>query len=445
MKQQVLLLTAVAVAIAVPGLAATQTEGLAVDLAGSMRVQIGIPLFIDDVDLTTPVTAGRADLAYRIVTPGVNARFWLNQVNLNFADFSFSRTEPIGTQSFRSIGVRLARPVAFDAAESPAGVYTFTLPPEAVTIFGAVLVNGNLKAGEDPPTEDVTGTIDLNANTFTARVVMHQEDEFAGLDVGGPLTVNLTGTIRRPTAPDADGDGVPDAADNCVLVANPGQQPIPSPVVIPPPTAHLGNCLPLGFGTATAVDVCDGAPVTLTHDAPAKLPVGVTTVTWTGRTGSGRTATATQDVIVADIAAPVFLSVPPAITVHASHRPWLVRPHGHFDHHHHRDGDDEDDEDRHRPPCRDRECVRFIDIGLAAAADDCGAGTPIVTHDAPRRFRFGTTTVTWTARDAAGNRATATQTVTVLKCRHRHHGHGHHHRHDRHDNDRRDRDGGRGR
>jgi hypothetical protein len=35
------------------------------------------------------------------------------------------------------------------------------------------------------------------------------------------------------------------------------------------------------------------------------------------------------------------------------------------------------------------------------------------TNDAPASFPLGNTTVTWTARDAAGNTATATQTVTV--------------------------------
>ena len=50
-------------------------------------------------------------------------------------------------------------------------------------------------------------------------------------------------------------------------------------------------------------------------------------------------------------------------------------------------------------------------IGQATATDVCGAVT--VTNDAPARFTVGQTTVTWTARDAAGNTQTATQIVTV--------------------------------
>ena len=51
-------------------------------------------------------------------------------------------------------------------------------------------------------------------------------------------------------------------------------------------------------------------------------------------------------------------------------------------------------------------------IGMATAVDGCG-GTVTVTNNAPSTFPIGQTVVTWTARDAAGNKATATQTVTV--------------------------------
>jgi hypothetical protein len=50
-------------------------------------------------------------------------------------------------------------------------------------------------------------------------------------------------------------------------------------------------------------------------------------------------------------------------------------------------------------------------IGSAAATDDCGSVT--VTNDAPSKFPLGTTIVTWTARDTAGNTKTVTQKVVV--------------------------------
>ncbi|WP_162426285.1 HYR domain-containing protein [Pontibacter pudoricolor] len=50
-------------------------------------------------------------------------------------------------------------------------------------------------------------------------------------------------------------------------------------------------------------------------------------------------------------------------------------------------------------------------LGTADASDNCAGVT--VTNDAPESYPLGTTTVTWTATDAAGLKATATQTVTV--------------------------------
>jgi Ca2+-binding RTX toxin-like protein len=52
-----------------------------------------------------------------------------------------------------------------------------------------------------------------------------------------------------------------------------------------------------------------------------------------------------------------------------------------------------------------------LNLGTPAASDDCGAVT--VTNDAPAKFPLGTTIVTWTARDGAGNVATRTSTVTT--------------------------------
>jgi hypothetical protein len=50
-------------------------------------------------------------------------------------------------------------------------------------------------------------------------------------------------------------------------------------------------------------------------------------------------------------------------------------------------------------------------IGQATATDSCGV---TVTSDAPTSFHVGTTVVTWSAVDPAGNRTTATQTIKVV-------------------------------
>jgi len=52
-------------------------------------------------------------------------------------------------------------------------------------------------------------------------------------------------------------------------------------------------------------------------------------------------------------------------------------------------------------------------LGTATAQDNC-AGVTVARSPSGNTFPVGTTTVTWTATDWAGNTATATQTVTVI-------------------------------
>jgi hypothetical protein len=52
-----------------------------------------------------------------------------------------------------------------------------------------------------------------------------------------------------------------------------------------------------------------------------------------------------------------------------------------------------------------------VAVGTATFADNCAGA--VLSNNAPATYPKGTTTVTWTATDAAGNVATTTQTVTV--------------------------------
>jgi gliding motility-associated-like protein len=58
-------------------------------------------------------------------------------------------------------------------------------------------------------------------------------------------------------------------------------------------------------------------------------------------------------------------------------------------------------------------CSAFnVNIGSPTTSDNCTVVS--VTNNAPVVFPLGTTTVTWTVADAAGNISTATQTITVV-------------------------------
>lgn len=55
-------------------------------------------------------------------------------------------------------------------------------------------------------------------SVVTARITVHGED-FSGRDISFTAVTTITFT----TTPDTDGDGVPDASDNCPLIYNPSQ------------------------------------------------------------------------------------------------------------------------------------------------------------------------------------------------------------------------------
>jgi hypothetical protein len=142
-----------------------------------------------------------------------------------------------------------------------------------------------------------------------------------------------------------------------------------NPILNVPPTATISSCAAPDIGTAEVVDSCSTTSVT--NNAPHTFPIGDTTVTWTARDASGLVSTATE---VVSTAGPHFTLVPPATTISS--------------------------------------CTN-AQIGEATATDACGAALS-VTNNAPAKFPLGPTTVTWTARDAAGREASTTQTVTAI-------------------------------
>jgi gliding motility-associated-like protein len=142
-------------------------------------------------------------------------------------------------------------------------------------------------------------------------------------------------------------------------------------------TPNLG-CEAIGvtLGTPVTSDNCSVASVT--NDAPAIYPIGTTTVTWTVTDASGNTASATQLVTVVDQTAPVA-TAPANITVAANNF------------------------------CE----ATGVDLGTPNATDNC-TNNLTITNNAPATYPLGSTTVTWTITDAAGNVTTVDQTVTVV-------------------------------
>jgi len=139
-------------------------------------------------------------------------------------------------------------------------------------------------------------------------------------------------------------------------------------------TADKGACgAVVNFNVASTMN-CSGVIA-----APASgsfFPIGTTTVTVTSSTGE----TCTFTVTVKDEEAPA-ITAPANVRVNAAAGLCNI-------------------------------AKTDVTLGAPQYSDNCTGVT--VTNDAPETFPVGTTTVTWTATDAAGNTATATQTVTVV-------------------------------
>ena len=146
------------------------------------------------------------------------------------------------------------------------------------------------------------------------------------------------------------------------------------PVINLPPNIVTGTCS-VSIGVASATDNCgDLVPA---NNAPASFPLGVTAVIWQVTDGSGNTVSATQLVTVSDTTAPVNIA-PSDITTSTS----------------------------------SNSCdATNIVLGTPTTSDNCTVAG--IVNDAPSSFPTGTTTVTWTVSDTAGNISLSFQRITV--------------------------------
>jgi len=129
----------------------------------------------------------------------------------------------------------------------------------------------------------------------------------------------------------------------------------------------------------SSLDDCEGALAydTRSHAPGSSFPSGTTTVTYTFTDLASNTSTCSFDVTVSDNQVPTI--IPPA-PVSVGTDAGICTASG-------------------------------VALGLPVTADNCSVAS--VNNDAPAFFPVGSTTVTWTVTDGAGNSATATQSVTV--------------------------------
>jgi hypothetical protein len=173
-----------------------------------------------------------------------------------------------------------------------------------------------------------------------------------------------------------DGTGTTASAAQNVTVSD-----TTAPTINRPPDMQVvstGGLTMVDIGTATATDLVDMSPA-VDNDMPADgFPMGMTPVTWTATDASSNTATAMQMVNVAPPSSgPLAISAPGNVA---------------------------------------QEATAPLSMVMLGNAIITGGDAPImINNDAPAGgYPVGTTTITWTATDAAMASATATQQVTIV-------------------------------
>jgi hypothetical protein len=143
--------------------------------------------------------------------------------------------------------------------------------------------------------------------------------------------------------------------------------------------AAAGTCAAtVAYPSPSTVDNCEVGPATCSPESGSSFPVGVTTVTCTAVDVNGNTGTCSFTVTVSDAEAPA-LSCPEPLTV----------------------------------PSGENGCAAIVSFS-PSATDNCeGAGAPVCEPASGSSFNVGTTTVSCTVADAAGNTANCSFTVTV--------------------------------
>ena len=256
----------------------------------------------------------------------------------------------------------------FNAGASP----VFVGPPGFTFPFGSISYSVTSPVGGSITTSLSFSTpLSLPLVLFKTDGVTYQSIPPALWAITGPNSIAITLTDGGPFDLDGMVNGI--IVDPIVIAVD-----ITPPVVTAPANITVeatGAITSVILGSATAFDLVDGT-VSVTSDAPAIFPLGVTTVTYTATDAAGNTATATQVVTVVDTTAPT-ITAPTAVTASSGDNLPVI-----------------------------------VTLGTASATDLVD-GVVAVANDAPATFPVGVTTVTYTATDGNGNTATATQTVTV--------------------------------
>ena len=268
--------------------------------------------------------------------------------------------------------------------------YTFIFTPDSATNAGSASLSLATGAFTDAAgnTSSASFTVTVNDTqnpTITAPVAVTVSANAScnafGVTLGTPTTADNCGvasvTNNAPgTFPLGNTTVTWTVTDNAGNTATATQVVTvvdnTNPTIVAPANLTVNanaNCQAViaNLGNPIATDNC--TVVTVTNNAPATFPLGNTTVTWTATDGHANTATATQIITVVDNSAPVIAGIPANITVGNT----------------------------------TGSCNATVTWTAPTATDNCAGVTLTTNHASGSVFSLGTTTVTYTATDAAGN------------------------------------------
>ena len=217
-------------------------------------------------------------------------------------------------------------------------------------------------------------------NTITEIKINSEVIEFASTN--NPEDLNEVSFSAQINLNDGDNQIVISAADNCELITSEThtvtklEADTIAPTISCPADITVEEGTDFTLGTPEVSDNRDASPA-ISNNAPQSFGLGTTLITWTATDAAGNSNSCTQEVTV----------IPPADTV----APKIECP---------------------------ADIIvtegESINLGAPSVSDNQDAN-PTIVNNAPQSFGLGSTLVTWTATDAAGNPSTCTQEVTVKK------------------------------
>jgi hypothetical protein len=354
---------------------------------------------------------GTTSTIFPVTTPGLTTVTWtFNDNNGNVSSavqyvFINDVTAPVPPPSLPDLSdecsVTPDAPTAIDNCAGPVTGTTFTTFP--VTAQGTTIVtwlfndgNGNISTATQkviindvtPPAEPLLPTI--TGECSATAPVPTTTDNCAGIVTGftiDPLTYTTQGTHVIYWF-FSDGNGNVTVMKQFVVVDD---------VTAPAAPLSLPNVTGSCSATPTAPVVNDNCAGPVTGTTTTVFPIttqGTTVVTWTFNDGNGNISQVTQNVIISDI-------TPPTVNCPAS----IIQT------------------------ISGSSCSKSVSVPNATYADNCGMITSLtwvmtgatagnsastgINQVGTSVFNTGTTTVTYTVKDAAGNTGTCTFTVTV--------------------------------